>query len=351
MMNKKISAVALAGAMMLSMGTTVFAEESTIPNVDDGAGNATVTKNFEMAEGLSTPNYTFRFEATPKGDAPQATIEAVSFNEGDQRVLENGKYTIAKDTAIKFGTFPHAGVYEYTIKEVTGSDNGVTYSKDTYTIRVYVVNEGNGLKIEKITAEGKDGKKDKILFTNTYKKNASLMIEKATTGKQADKTKQFSFTVKFHKSATEGQLADFEGKLTRKGGSIETVRTSKGSASFTLADGDRLVFENLPVGTTYVVTEAGVKDGYTPNVTVVENGVTTVTKQKGTDENDLSSLHENKNNLVGENDNKVSFENVYQDVAITGIIMNNLPFVLLIGVALVAFGALAVVKKRKTAER
>ncbi len=55
-----------------------------------------------------------------------------------------------------------------------------------------MINGTTGLEVEKITAQGKNGKTDKILFTNTYtKNNATLTIEKNTTGKYADKTKEF----------------------------------------------------------------------------------------------------------------------------------------------------------------
>lgn len=63
----------------------------------------------------------------------------------------------------------------------------------------------------------------------------------------------------------------------------------------------------------------------------------------------MDTLKENrKNNLVGENENKVTFTNTYKDVAVTGIVMNNLPFILLVAVAIVAFVSLAVIKRRRT---
>lgn len=54
---------------------------------------------------------------------------------------------------------------------------------------------------------------------------------------------------------------------------------------------------------------------------------------------------------IGEKDNKVEFENKYNEVPITGIILNNLPFILMIGVAVLAFSTLAILKKRRRSER
>ena len=52
-----------------------------------------------------------------------------------------------------------------------------------------------------------------------------------------------------------------------------------------------------------------------------------------------------KKNLVGEYENKVTFTNTHKGgVVPTGILMNNLPFILLVAVAIVAFVSLAVKK-------
>ena len=98
-----------------------------------------------------------------------------------------------------------------------------------------------------------------------------------------------------------------------------------------------------------MVKELAATDGYTPKVTVIENQTTTVTNKTVQETEALDTLKENrKNNLVGENENKVTFTNTYKDVAVTGIVMNNLPFILLVAVAIVAFVSLAVVKRRRT---
>ena len=346
---KKLGAFVLAGTMLLSMGTTAFAAgEPTAPDVNQ-KGQVPITKEFEMADGLKTPAATFRFTATPTPEgAPTATIADVSFTEGQAGTLKGEKYVLEGKTAISFtGTWPHAGEYVYTVKETQESIPNVTYDTSTYTLRVYVINGTNGLKVEKITAEGANGKTDKILFTNTYAKNdATLTIEKHTTGKYADKTQEFNFEITFTKSPMSDQTT-FTGKI-----GSESVECTAGTAkTFTLADGEQLVFSNLPVGTTYVVKELAASDGYTPSVTVVENRETTVNNRTAALEGAaLDTLKEGgKKNLVGEYENKVTFTNAHQGgVVPTGILMNNLPFILLVAVAIVAFVSLAVIKRRRT---
>ena len=344
---KKIGALILAGTMLLSMGTTAFAAgESTTPNVNQN-GQVPITKKFEMADGLTTPAATFKFTATSQtpGALP-ATIADVSFTEGQTGTLKGEKYVLEGTTTISFqGTWPHAGEYVYTVKETQESIPNVTYDTSTYTLRVYVINGTNGLKVEKITAEGANGKTNKILFTNTYAKNdATLTIEKNTEGDYADKTRKFDFEITFTKSPMSDQTT-FTGTI----GAQSVEYTAGQTKTFKLADGEKLVFNNLPVGTTYMVKELAATDGYTPKVTVVENKTTTVTNKTVQETEALDTLKENgKNNLVGENENKVTFTNTYKDVAVTGIVMNNLPFILLVAVAIVAFVSLAVVKRRRT---
>ena len=345
---KKLGAFVLAGTMLLSMGTTVFAAgEPTVPDVNSN-GQVPITKEFEMADGLKTPAATFKFTATSQTqDALPATIADVSFTEGQTRTLKGEKYVLEGNTTISFtGDWKHAGEYVYTVTESKENPiSNVTYDNTSYTLRVYVINGTNGLEIEKITAEKANGKTNKILFTNTYAKNdATLTIEKNTTGTYADKTKEFNFEITFTKSPMSDQTT-FAGKIGSK-----PVECTAGTAKpFTLADGEQLVFHNLPVGTTYVVKELEASDGYTPSVTVVENQTTTVANKTVQETEALDTLKENgKNNLVGENENKVTFTNTYKDVAVTGIVMNNLPFILLVAVAIVAFVSLAVVKRRRT---
>lgn len=345
---KKIGAFVLAGAMLLGMGTTAFAaEETTTPNVNQ-KGQVPITKKFEMADGLKTPAATFKFTATPTTEgAPTATIADVSFTEGQAGTLKGEKYVLEGKTAISFtGTWPHAGEYVYTVAETQESMPNVTYDTSSYTLRVYVINGTKGLEIEKITAQGANGKTDKILFTNTYtKNNATLTIEKNTTGKYADKTKEFKFEITFTKSPMSDQTS-FTGTI----GAQSDTYIAGTPKEFSLADREQLVFHDLPVGTTYVVKELAATDGYTPSVTVRENQTTTLTDKTVQEAEALDTLKQDgTKNLVGEYENKVTFTNTHQGgVVPTGIVMNNLPFILLVAVAIVAFVSLAVIKRRRT---
>lgn len=349
---KKIGALVLAGTMLLSMRTGVFAAENIdIPNVN-GQDGVKITKDFVMADGLAIPQATFKFQVRSKTpDALSATIQDISYDANDIKIKQtDGSYVISKDQKLSFeGNWQHAGEYVYKVTETQDPANkveNVTYDSSEYTLRVYVVNKNDNLEVEKITAEKAGTKTAKILFTNTYAKNdATLTIEKKTTGKYANKTKEFNFEITFTKSPMSDKRT-FTGNIES-----EPVECIAGTPkSFTLADGEQLVFSNLPVGTTYVVKELDALDGYTPSVTVVENRTTTINRIAAQEGDALDTLKEGgKKNLVGEYENKVTFTNTHQGgVVPTGILMNNLPFILLVAVAIVAFVSLAVIKRRRT---
>lgn len=347
---KRLGAWLLAGSMIVGVSSGIWAAEESIPAVDE-LGKVSIVKDFEIAEGANIPQVMFEFtaEAITK-DAPIATIQNISYGSTDEKgEAANGKYTITKNSEIVFGEFPHAGVFEYSVKETPGNVEGITYCEKIYNLRVYVANKEDGsVYVKSITANDGQGKKEKVLFTNTYvKNNASLIIKKETTGDMADKTKAFSFTIQFTKSSLSDQTT-FTGKIGEMPINCENGKETE----FKLRHGQQLVFDALPVGTHYIVKEKGVKgDGYTPAITVIENGVTTINGVVGNETEDLTSLNNGKNNIVGEGENKVDFVNAYNAIPVTGVLLNNLPFFLLVGIAAVAFGILFFMRIQKTSKK
>ena len=328
LMKKMIAALTLTGLLAASLGLSAFA--------DDAANVATlteqqVTKHLVMAESLDVPDAEFSFAVTAvTADAPAVTIGSISYSSADDKgtLSTEGVYTVDKSADITFGTFPHAGTYEYTVTETPGSVDGITYDSTSYTMKVNVANNSTGdLDVQSITVEADNGKQDDLSFTNTYRKNGSLTITKKTEGALADKTKDFAFTITFTKSGTEsGSVTSYTGKI-----GTEDVTCNIGEeTTFNLHNGESLVFDDLPVGTRYVVTEVAAADGYTPSVSVIENGVQTVTNNTTAEANALSTANAGFSNLVGEKENSVVFTNTCGDAPATGLVLKNLPFLLLI---------------------
>ena len=320
LMTKMIAALTLTGLLAASLGLSAFADTPV-----------TLTKHLVMAESLDVPDAAFSFAAAAvTTDAPAVTIDSIAYSSADDKgtLSTEGVYTVDKSADITFGTFPHAGTYEYTVTETPGSVDGITYDSTSYTMKVNVANNSTGdLDVQSITVEADNGKQDDLSFTNTYRKNGSLTITKKTEGALADKTKDFAFTITFTKSGTEsGSVTSYTGKI-----GTEDVTCNIGEeTTFNLHNGESLVFDDLPVGTRYVVTEVAAADGYTPSVSVIENGVQTVTNNTTAEANALSTANAGFSNLVGEKENSVVFTNTCGDAPATGLVLKNLPFLLLI---------------------
>lgn len=357
---KMLSALVLSGVILIGSSMPAFAQTADVGGIlQGGTENAPVEldikKDFKFSEGLEIPTVTFDFTATAiTAGAPNATIESITYTNTDGKgQAVDGKHIVSKTAKLTFaGQFPHAGVYEYLVKETAGAETGVVYDNKEYKIEVHVANKAamNGSTYVKAIVSKDNGTQEKkpIEFVNTYAKESGLSIKKQVTGELADLTKQFEFKLTLKKSAMSTETT-FTGNIVRKNGSQEQIEfTDNVEKTIKLAHGDELQFDVLPVGTRYVVTETGVQgDGYTPKVTVTENGVQGQVQQ-GNEKDDLASS--NDTNLVGEKDNKVTFVNDYHEVSITGIIENNLPFVLMISLAGIGFGALAVAKKCELAK-
>ena len=349
MKSGKIKGMLIAGMLTMSLcaGTAVMAEEASVPKV----GQAGITKNLHIAEGITVPNTTFTFNITQtKGDTTNvASTVTATFSNTDTVNADLVSKAVSTELA-DASKYPHAGVYTFTVSEEEGNVADMTYDKKTYTVNVYVVNDGDGLKVDSITANDGTGKVTDMSFDNTYVKDSSLTIEKKVTGAQADKTKHFNFTINMTKASTD-KRASYTGTIV-KGNKCKEIHqdvelifdnNGKATATVELCDGDTITFDKIAAGTRYTVTEAGATDGYTPSVAVVENGGTAVQTNAASEADEITA----DNKLIGEKANSVVFTNAYADTPITGVIINNLPYVVLVAAAVCALVALVLINRRR----
>ena len=364
-LSKKMLAIVAAGAMTmgLAMPTSVFAAEGdTATKVTE----AYISKTYNTEVGK---NETFTFQATKvTGNAPEVTIPNITFAD-----TETGSKT--KRAKVSFPTnWPDAGKYEYTVKE-TGATPEITdtkhqtmiMSKAEYTMDVYVSNVGNGYEISNIivnkkiddkgnTAEGKvdisDTEKNGFNFTNTYVQEAgtgidpinpdptymtdgSLNVTKAINAPEGsiDSNATFNFTAKF--VFPTGTDANTLGGVKGADGNKITINED-GTYNFTLKANGKMKLTGVPVGTQISVVESATPN-YKGSAESVFNGVPQ-TKKEATKYNEAITVE----NTLGQKQNKVDVTNTYNYVPTTGIIMNTLPYVLMIalcGAALMAFVA------------
>jgi len=127
---------------------------------------------------------------------------------------------------------------------------------------------------------------------------------------------------------------------TDAGGSYIRISTS-GVTNFRLKDGQRLVFVDTPVGTSYTVEETAAIH-YIPSLIVTRNGAAGA-PIPGT----LNTALPSGTQLVGELANGAAFTNTRDFVTPTGLNLNDLPFYGLILLALGSLVTFVVVKVRK----
>lgn len=349
MKSGKIKGMLMAGMLTMSLcaGTAVMAEEAPVPTV----GQAGITKNLHIAEGITVPDTTFTFNITQtEGDTTTvASTVTATFSNTDTVNADLVSKAVATELA-DASKYPHAGVYTFTVSEKKGDVAGMTYATKTYTVNVYVVNDGAGLNVNSITANDGTEKVTEMSFDNTYVKDSSLTIKKEVTGTQADRTKHFNFTINMTKASTDTR-AFYTGTIVKGGKCTKTHQNvvltfdnnGKATTNVELCDGDTITFDNIAAGTRYTVTEAGATDGYTPSVAVVENGATAVQTNAASEADGITA----DNKLIGEKANSVVFTNVYADAPITGVIINNLPYVVLVVAAVCALVALVLINRRR----
>lgn len=366
-MFKKVLAVVAAGAMTMGMAMPTFAAEG------GKVTEAYVSKTYNTEVGKAE-KFSFTAKQVKAGTGIITTAANVTIPDISFTAEQTG--TTKQRAKVNFPTFTEAGEYEYTVTETQTADPAVAdgehekmiMSKAEYTMDVYVTEntEGNLVIDNIIVKKMKDDKGDdaqgtKVTdigdtdtngfnFTNTYVQEAgtgtnpttpdpdytnygSLNVSKTidANGGTADTAKQFDFTATFKFPA--GTDAATLGGVKGNGATITIGQD--GTYSFKLKTTESMKFTGVPVGTKIAVTESGTPN-YKGSAAVVINGTTqdTVTATKYGEAITVSEKS------LGQKKNTVDVTNTYNYVPTTGIIMNTLPYVLMIalcGVALIAF--------------
>lgn len=365
-MFKKVLAVVAAGAMTMGMAMPTFA-------ADGGkTTEAWITKTYYTEVGKAE-KFSFTAEQVKIGTGIITTDAAVTMPEISFTDTETG--TISKRGQITFPTYPEAGKYEYTVTETQTADPIVANSEHEkmimsqaeYTMDVYVTDGATGTEISNIvvnkvkddagqTATGKvdigNTDTNRFNFTNTYVQEAgtgtdptnpdpiynqfgSLNVSKKIVNANGTATTpddEFAFTATF--AFPKGTDANTLGGIKANGGDVTLAEG--GTYTFHLKANKNMKFTGVPVGTTITVKESAAKN-YKGSAEITINGTKLTSVAETSYNTELTAVRSQK---LGQKQNIVDVTNTYNDVPVTGIIMNTLPYVLMIalcGVALIAF--------------
>ena len=391
---KKMLAIVAAAAMTMGMAMPAMAAEgATAPDTKNNAKEAYISKTYQTE--VNKP-MEFKFEATQVVEntredlvkntltctIPSIKFEATDFNSGE------GTYTKLSNK-IEFGTLKEAGKYEYTVKESATTVPTVTdsayekliMSQAEYTMDVYVGEDNDGnFNIEKIIVTktknddgtnvdggkvdigGDDAGKNGFNFVNTYVQEAGTgekpdpntpdpdytkygalnvskkVIQNVTDEQQSLPTDKFDFTAKFEFPAGT-DAATLDGVK----GNGTAITLTEGQYTFKLGHDESMKFTGLPVGTKITVTEVA-RANYKASAEIYLNGVK---KDDVTASKYNEAITAVKGEKLGQKKNTVDVTNRYNNVPTTGIIMNTLPYVLMIALCGAALFGFVAFKRKK----
>ena len=239
-------------------------------------------------------------------------------------------------------------VHFYSVDEqLTGGNFNIDGSQVTYNNgKITFSDQGIWSMVATATYSTTEAQNPEVSITNTYTLNTTnVTITKKTTGAFADRAKAFKFTV-------SGLNTD--ATLERADGTIVT------GGNFTLSNGQSVTIKNLEVGQTITITEDATDskdydttaDGHTKvNAGHAKRFQYQVCFDAASGEIYLKPVNSTTEKItaVGTDTDKklgITVTNDFDGTPDTGVLLDTLPYLILLAVA-VAGGVLVVVRKRK----
>lgn len=333
-------------------------------NLTAATGTVTLQKlvHTNFSDPSNLPNFTFNFTksevtGTPVGGDVQNTVanmpsiaSVTTTNSWTPATGDdvNANFTNSVIQTITANvTFTEVGTYTYTIREASNFQRNITNDTTEYKVVFDVAKtdtDGNGEydALEVATqllynVTDNNTKVDAIKFTNVVEPFANVYVVKEVTGPKGDITKSFDFSI----TITDEGAHDYHiEQLTN--GDWTTVTGSEGTITggtpktVSLKHNQRVCIEGVLVDTMYSASESN-NNNYTTTYKIA--GIANV--------NQGSSV---SNVVVKETDNEVKFINNRDDIIDidTGVIINTLPYLVLVSIAII--GLALILKKKNRSE-
>jgi len=396
---KKVCIAALVAVLTfttLFTGMKVLADETDY--TDDLTGpdytdDLIVRKILETNVGTTVPNVTFNFQLQYV-ELENDTIPAVvvpGLPVGEWVTRGNVSFTSAMvpvptlanpDIVTVTGSsedllagidWQRAGRYTFLLREQANTNTlnntppvteTMEYDATVFGVHVWVRPAANGdlyveaVHVFEIDEDGDFGSKvaeEDRLFTNRFIRQfdnptsgtgpdqRGLRVSKTVVGDASSPTTDFEFRVTLTSAAITPQghtgtyTAIIVGPAAAPNNGTTVTFTSGVPTTFTLRYGQSLQFNNLPVGTRFNIEETEFYH-YTPSIDLIVNGVPATPYGPA-----ITGTHQ-----IGELQNDAAFTNTFSTTPITGLIANNLPFIL-VGIASIGLITLVVASRKRRA--
>ncbi|MDR2896397.1 MAG: hypothetical protein LBV30_07080 [Propionibacteriaceae bacterium] len=365
----------------------------------------TVTPGYEFTFTFVAKSLDDETTDAAKGVMPVINPQKISFAASDAGNVSGALKTVSKESADFLAglAWKHAGVYTYTVTEEASGNtvhsdtdyvDSLTYSKAVYDIKVFVDQDENGVLYAKavysymmvddeavtVSTPGKSdptpggdpdvvGDYSQLVFTNLYNRNnggttpssdeATFEVSKQVEGPFGDMSKFFEFSVMVDNAATvndttprvytayvmdaNGIVALADNGNTGVGADGKMSFTAGTAQNVLLKSGQKLVFVDTYVGTPVTVSERPAQ-GYIPSYKLT---LASSVKDQAGQLNTALGLDQGVYTADGAN--IAAFTNTRDDVSITGVSMENMPFIAIAGLAVLALAGFVLVRVRRNA--
>ena len=313
--------------------------------------NLTVKKTVVGKNGATPPeNATFTFTLTVDDQRDYRKNVAIAAQDDGvtARQLHDNEWEITLKNG-KSVTFSGIRVDDEKVK-VTETAPGTDYST-TYQINNSSPQDGISAEISSSTLKANKQNGTTVEFTNTYtlQKLDGITITKKVTGEFGERDKNFTFKVEL-KDKNDQAIT-----VTGENYTFSDNTSNRNLTSFTLKNGKYVTLNQIPVDTTIVITETdagGYKTSATKHFTNYgETATERVFKYKVVADKDGNAVLMTEGKVLDLfdtkiEDNAITVTNDKPGIPDTGVLLDTLPYLILLAVA-VAGGVLVVVRKRK----
>ena len=232
----------------------------TVTVTDDGNGYLNAEVEYSAEELVFNNSYKAdKVEVQISADKNLANKEMVGGEFSFELKDENGNILQATNDAegnILFDTieYTEVGRYEYTLYEVAGNIDGITYDETVYTITVTVTDDGNGYLNAEVEYSAEE-----LVFNNSYKAD-KVEVQISADKNLANKVMvggEFSFELKDENGNILHATNDAEGNIV-----FDTIEyTEVGRYEYTLyevaGDIDGITYDDTVYTITVTVTDDG----------------------------------------------------------------------------------------------
>ena len=341
---KKVLTLFTAAALTASMSMAAFAEDGTeplkcgpVPPRKTEKPNYAIGKLYLDEDGEipdCIPREQLQFRVTALEGNPDDTMISIAPHE----VKENPDHI-----AIDVPKYTKVGRYNYQVQELSGNTQGVEYAAEPLNVQILAQwNEDHSAIVTTMSFTTASGEKKVDTFLNHYDLG-ELDIEKEVTGNLGDYDKEFLVDVTF--TAEEGKTvrSDISYEMDGNFYTIPASAMADGTETVTvsLKHDETVSFDHLPVGIYYQVTE----QDYTAGGTNSENGYDAPVYEVDDDEGQITDQGVQGRITADNDDVDVDIINNKGTVVETGVFLDSVPYLILMGI--VAVSGVLLLKKRR----